>query len=73
VVVTKQIEAAIREELNKQITESSARIREALVAHLQTKKGANKVAELLIDGMNDTFKNNWRSSVNITLEQLKRD
>lgn len=73
IVVTKQIEEAIKKELTSAISETSVKIKDALVAHLQTKKGANLVAAALIDGMNDTFKNNWNSKVSVQLDRIVRD
>lgn len=67
-VVTNQIKEAIKEELTKQIIDSSSVIKDAIIKLVQTKNGANMVAKALLDGMNKTFESSWRSEIKINIK-----
>ena len=69
IVFTKKIEEAVRKELEDVMSESVLRIKKALILKLKTDKGASMVADALIEGLNDTFKNNYKSKVDIHLSR----
>jgi hypothetical protein len=71
IVVSKQIEAAVRDELTKQISESSQEIKDALITALRTKKGASVVANALLAGMEKTFAQSWTSAISIEIKPNK--
>ena len=65
VVVTNQIKEAVQGELQKQITESSSAIKEALIQQIRSKRGSNMVAKALMDGLDETFKSSWMSKISV--------
>ncbi len=67
--IQKAAEAAIKEELDK----ASAQIKDAIIAQLQTKKGASAAASALLGCLSGTFKHSWTSKVAISLETCSRD
>ena len=67
-ILTKQLESAVKEELQKQIVNSTSIIKECLISQLQTRKGANSVASALLAGLEATFKNSWNSKINIVIQ-----
>ncbi len=71
IAVRKNIEAAIREELNNVMSQSTQKIKSALLKQLKSEKGANMVAAALVDGLAGTFQNNWSSHFEIKLEPYK--
>lgn len=72
-MVNNQIKDAIREELKKQIASMSSKIRELVIKQLQTKRGSNTVARALLDGLNDTLNNSWKSKIEVTIEPINKD
>lgn len=66
-----QIKKAVEEELKTVISESSVEIRKALIAQLKSNKGANKVADAIINGLSGTFSSAYRSSISITFDKQK--
>ena len=73
VIVTKQLKEAVKEELVNQITESSKQIKEALITQIRTKKGSNLVARALLNGLEGSFKNAWRTKLEIKIQPLPTD
>jgi len=71
IIVTEQLKAAVKDELQKQIIESTAQIKEAMISQIRTKKGASLVAKALLDGLNGSFASNWKSSINVSLSPIK--
>ena len=66
VVVTKQIKAAVEEQLKSVVADCSTQIREELIKQLQSKKGASKIAEALMACLVGTFANNWTSQFQVS-------
>lgn len=73
VVLTNQINEIARDAIKEEISKNSQVIKEALVKNLQSKKGANLVANALLDAMNGSFTQSWRSSIKIELNKNKED
>lgn len=70
---TKQVREAIEGVVKAQIQEASEPIKAALVAKLQSKRGANMVADALLAGLEGTFKNSWTSKIDISINPPKTD
>jgi len=71
VVVTKQIKAAVEEQLKSVVADCSTQIREELIKQLQSKKGASKIAEALVTCLAGSFANNWTSHFQVSFEGRK--
>jgi len=59
----KQLEEAVKEELQRQIIAASSVIKKALIAKLRTQKGASAVAKALLDSLLGCFENAWRTDM----------
>ena len=73
IVLTKQIKESAEQAIRDCLAENSVHIKDALIKELQSKKGASLAAKAIIDGMNDSFKNAWKTNLSITLQSLKND
>lgn len=67
IVVTKQIQTLAEQAIKEQLIEASTEIKESIVRHLKTKKGADLAARALLDGLNGAFSSAWRSKVEVKL------
>ncbi len=63
--VTQIIQKEIEVELKNQMKLHADGIKEALVKELQSKKGATKVAQGLLDSLNGSFTNAWNSKISV--------
>lgn len=66
-MVSRKIEEAVKIELTNVISTSASNIKDALIKNLQSKKGSNDVAKAMLDGLLDTFKNNWMSKISVNI------
>lgn len=66
--VTRIIQEEVKKELIEQIKTHSLTIKEELIKQLQSKKGANKVAEALLSALDGTFGKSWTSNISIRFE-----
>lgn len=72
-ILTQQIEKVSKEAIIEVISSQSQNIKDELIRQLQTKKGSSLVASALLDSMNGTFTQNWRSTFKIDLLRLNGD
>jgi predicted RNA-binding Zn ribbon-like protein len=70
IVITKTIQQEAEAAVREHIAQSAVQIRQAIIKHLETKKGRDMVAKALLDSMNGTFVNSWRSQIKIDLMPL---
>lgn len=71
VILTNEIRTAVKTELQNAVTESAGAIREALIAKLRTKAGADIVATALLDGLSHSFDYAWMSKIDISFTNNK--
>jgi hypothetical protein len=71
IVLTKEIQEQVKNELQSLIKESASKIKKELINKLKTQAGASQVANALLAGLADTFKSNWSSKVAIEINQKK--
>lgn len=64
-IIQKEIEAALKAEMIIQ----SENIKTELIKQLQTKKGANAVADALLEGMKGSFKEHWYSKILVSFHK----
>lgn len=69
--VTKVITDSLKEELKNQINIGSETIKAELVKQLQSKKGASKIAQALLDGFNSHLASGWKSQISIQFLEEK--
>jgi hypothetical protein len=69
VVLTKQIEAQVRAELTSVISSAADKIKAALMKKIRSEKGSNEIADALIAGLQNTFKDTWTSKFSIQINQ----
>lgn len=69
--VTKLLQNAIQEELSRQIKEVASPVREELVKQLQSKKGANAIAAMLLSSLEGTFGGQYTCKMEVKFEQKK--
>lgn len=67
VVLTKTIQEVAKEAIKEEISKSASVIKGVIVEQLRSKEGADKVATAILDCMNDTFKDSWRSNIQIRI------
>jgi hypothetical protein len=73
VALTLKIEAAVKAELEKEISGVADKIKDALIQKLKTQKGASAVADALLDGFQNTLKSSWRSDIKIEISKDKKE
>lgn len=73
VVLTKVIKEQAEEAIKEVLADNAKTIKQELIKQLQTKKGSSLAASALIDAMNGTFSNSWRSQISIDLKPLTND
>jgi ERCC4-related helicase len=73
IALKKHIEDAVRKELADVMSKSTEKIKNALISKLKSDKGANAVADALLEGLAGTFKNSWTSKFEIKIEPIRRD
>jgi hypothetical protein len=73
VVVKNQIQDRAREAIISAISEHSEQIKDAIVNHLKTKKGAEATAKALLHCMSGTFSKHWHSNIKIELSPYNND
>ena len=62
--VTKLVKELIEEELRSRTGE----IKKAIKKKLRSEEGGSIVADALLNGLNETFKYNWRSNIQVSFE-----
>ena len=71
IALKRHIEDAVRKELSDIMSQSTTKIKNALINKLKSEKGANAVADALVEGLAGTFKNTWSSKFEIKIEPYK--
>jgi hypothetical protein len=71
--VTELLQAAIKEELGRQIKEVAAPVREELIKQLQTKKGASAIAALLLSSLEGQLGDKYSCKLEIKFDVKKPD
>jgi len=63
--VTSLLQGAIEQELKKQIHDVSSPVKDALIKQLQTKKGADAVAGVLLASLEGTFADSYKTKLEV--------
>lgn len=69
VVLTNTIREVAKEAIKEEVTKNTSVIKDAIIEQLRSKEGSDKVASAILDCINDTFKDSWRSNITISLEK----
>lgn len=69
-VLTNQVNKLIKEAITEEIKKNSNVIKDALIAQLQTKKGSNHVAKVMLDAFNKSLQT-YYTSIEITFREAK--
>ena len=72
-LLVNELTKAVKELIHEEITSQSGKIRKQIKKAVQTEKGANTIAQALLDGLGETVKSSWRSSLKIELHQTNND
>lgn len=72
-LLVNELTKAVKELIHEEITSQSGKIRKQIKKAIQTEKGANTIAQALLDGLGETVKSSWRSSFKIELHQPNND
>lgn len=65
IIVTNQIEAAVKEEVQKMVKENSVHIVKAVKKQLTTSSGQSMVAKAMLAGLEGTLQHAWASKIEI--------
>lgn len=69
IVLTNTVQEVAKAAIKEEVAKNASVIKDAIIEQLRSKEGSNKVAAAILDCINDTFKDNWRSNVTISLEK----
>ena len=67
--ITKVVKELIAEEMKSKVSN----IKKAIKKQIQSETGATVIADALLNGLNKTCENSWRSTFKIELQQMKED
>ena len=67
--ITKAVKELIAEEMKSKVSN----IKKAVKKQIQSESGATVIADALLNGLNKTCENSWRSTFRIELSQMKED
>ena len=67
--ITKAVKELIAEEMKSKVSN----IKKAVKKQIQSESGATVIADALLNGLNRTCENSWRSTFKIELQQMKED
>ena len=67
--ITKAVKELIAEEMKSKVSN----IKKAIKKQIQSETGATLIADALLNGLNKTCENSWRSTFKIELQQMKED
>lgn len=67
--ITKAVKELIAEEMKSKVSN----IKKAIKKQIQSETGATVIADALLNGLNKTCENSWRSTFKIELQQMKED
>ena len=67
--ITKAVKELIVEEMKSKVSN----IKKAIKKQIQSESGATVIADALLNGLNKTCENSWRSTFRIELSQMKED
>src|SRR5574344_183142 len=67
--ITKAVKELIADEMKSKVSN----IKKAIKKQIQSETGATVIADALLNGLNKTCENSWRSTFKIELQQMKED
>lgn len=72
-LLVNELTKVVKELIHEEITSQSGKIRKQIKKAIQTEKGANTIAQALLNGLGQTVNNTWRSTFKIELQQDNND
>lgn len=72
-LLKEELTKAVKELIVEEIKSKTGNIKKAIRKQIQTESGSSLIANALLNGLNETLKNSWRSTFKIELQQTKED
>lgn len=72
-LLKEELTKAVKELIVEEIKSKTGNIKKAIRKQIQTESGSSLIANALLNGLNETLKNSWRSTFKIELQQMKED